>query len=77
MADRETDDEIANAVRAYLTEHPQAMDTVEGIAHWWLMRQHVRVQVEALSRVLHAMAEAGVLDELGTGDQRRYRLRRH
>jgi hypothetical protein len=29
-------DKLAEAVRRYLREHPNAADTVEGIAEWWL-----------------------------------------
>ena len=69
------DAELTESVLAYLAEHPDAMDTVSGIADWWLMRQRVRVEVEAVARVLHDLTERGVLEELGSGEQRRYRLK--
>ena len=31
---------VAEAVLNYLADCPQAMDTEEGIAEWWLMRRN-------------------------------------
>lgn len=70
------DEEVAQAVLRYLAEHPEAMDTLDGIAEWWLMRQQVRVSVTTLARVLRRLTESGVLEETGTGQSRRYRLKR-
>jgi hypothetical protein len=70
------DQELAEAVLSYLADHPAAMDTVEGIAEWWLMRQRVRVVVERVERVLGRYAEEGVLETVGAGPSRCYRLRR-
>ena len=70
------DEEVAQSILAYLAEHPQAMDTAEGIADWWIMRQQVRVTATAVARVLHQLAERGLLEEVGEGDTRRYRLKR-
>jgi hypothetical protein len=70
------DAEVAEAILGYLEEYPHAMDTAEGIAEWWLMRQQIRVQVTMLMRVLHRLTERGLLDEIGTGEQRRYFRRR-
>jgi Fe2+ or Zn2+ uptake regulation protein len=70
------DEEVAQSILAYLAEHPKAMDTAEGIAQWWIMRQQVRVTATTVSRVLHQLAEKGLLEEFGDGEQRRYRLRR-
>jgi hypothetical protein len=70
------DAELTEAILGYLEEHPHAMDTVEGIAEWWLMRQQIRVHAITLMRVLHRMTERGLLDEIGTGEQRRYFRRR-
>ncbi len=70
------DEEVAEAVLAYLAEHPQAMDSAEGIAQWWIMRQQVRESATTVTRVLRRLAEKGLLEELGEGEHRRYRLKR-
>jgi len=69
-------EEVAQSILAYLAEHPQAMDSVEGIAQWWIMRQQVRVNVMKLTQVLRQLVESGLVEEIGEGEQRRYRLRR-
>jgi len=66
----ETD--LADAVMEYVTEHPQAMDTIEGIAEWWIMRRQVRVNVEALQRALNQLTEKGLLESTKSGESIRY-----
>jgi hypothetical protein len=70
------DREMAEAVCAYLAEHPGAMDTLEGIAGWWLMRQRVRADLDRLERVLGRMVDSGVLETVGSTESPRYHLRR-
>jgi DNA-binding MarR family transcriptional regulator len=70
------DEEVAESILGYLSEHPQAMDTAEGIAEWWIMRQQIRVTVTALTRALQGLTEKGLVEELRDGEQRRYRLLR-
>jgi hypothetical protein len=70
------EEEMTQAILGYLAEHPQAMDTIEGIAEWWLMRQQVRVSMTMLSKVLQRLTESGAIEELRTGDTRQYRRRR-
>lgn len=67
--------ELAQAVIDYLAEHPQAMDTLQGIAEWWVMRQKVRVDVEALARVLRQLTEQGILEQIGSEEDARYHLK--
>src|SRR5258708_5472181 len=71
----QADAELATAVMKYLAEHPKAMDTLEGIAEWWVMRQQARVDLDSLSRVLRLLAAQGLVDVDGEGDQARYRLK--
>jgi hypothetical protein len=67
--------ELETAIRQYLAEHDGAMDTTEGIAEWWLMRERVRVDLAALTRILRRLTDEGVLERIGTGDGARYRLK--
>jgi hypothetical protein len=68
--------QMSEAVCSYLAEHPEAMDTLEGIAGWWLMRQQIRVDLERLDRVLHRLVDAGILEILGPDESPQFRLRR-
>lgn len=70
---RDSDEDVEDALVAYLAECPGAMDTPRAITDWWVMRQKVRVQVETVVRVLNKLVERGVLEQVGTGDERRYR----
>lgn len=70
------EDELARSVLNYLAEHPQATDTVEGIAEWWVMRERVRKDVELLQRVLRRLTQQGLLEEIHGGAQVRYSLKK-
>lgn len=76
MGDTDADEQLAASVLAYLAECPNAEDTAAGVTDWWLMRQRVRTQVEAVARVLRILVARGVLEETGSSEQRRYRLKR-
>lgn len=54
-------DEISLRILAYLAENPAAADTVEGIAHWWLLEREIRDQSAAIERALAALAAEGWL----------------
>ena len=73
--ERWREEKMADAILRYLAEHPQASDTLDGIAEWWIMRQQVRVDLNMLKKVLRQMTEGGVLEEIGEGDNRRYLLK--
>jgi len=66
---------LRELVLRYLAENPGAMDTLEGIAEWWVMREQLRVDLQRLSRVLDDLTRQGILEETGLGSDRVYRLR--
>ena len=71
-ADREA---VVTALLEYLHSNPQACDTLDGIAHWWLggqWRQRTRLVQDALN----GLEELGVIERVEAGDGRvRYRRR--
>jgi len=71
-----TKKEIRDAVVGYLTDRPQAMDSLEGISTFWLARHRVKVEVELLHSILEELVAEGFLEGKGRGARRRYHLRR-
>ena len=69
------EEQVAAQILEYLKERPHAMDTLEGIAEWWLLRQRIRMDVAMLAGVLRRLTARGVLETVGPPDDPRYRLR--
>jgi len=67
--------EIEDGVVEYLREYPSAMDTIDSIAEWWISRAQVRTDVILLAGVLERLTQQGILEQVGDGDERRYRLK--
>ena len=71
---READ--LARAVMRYLDEHPQAMDTVQGIAEWWVTRQQIQVEVEDLAKVLKRLVDESLIERVDSANGPLYRKNR-
>jgi hypothetical protein len=66
---------ILRGILAYLSEHPKAQDTVEGIAEWWLLRQRIRDSVTATEQALNELVERElVIRDEGPDGRWTYRL---
>ena len=71
-ADREA---VVSALLEYLHSNPQACDTLDGIARWWLGGQW-RQQTALVQDALDGLEELGVIERVEAGDGRvRYRRR--
>lgn len=63
-ADRDNnsaDVEIEEAVLSFLDRHPQAADTLEGIAEWWLPQQRYVTAQARIEAVLQQLVNRGAL----------------
>jgi len=43
---------VADKVLAYLVQHPQARDTMEGIVEWWLLEQRIQCAIADVEAAL-------------------------
>jgi hypothetical protein len=63
-------------VLEYLSQHPQAMDTLDGIAEWWVPLQNESIDRVELRNVLRSLTAEGLVEELHSGSSTRFSLRK-
>ena len=69
---------LANEVLGYLVRHPEAQDTADGIAEWWLLEQRIMEVVSNLEVVLEELVKKQFLLVAAGNDGRfYYRLNRN
>lgn len=54
---------ICQEILAYLAEHPDAKDTIEGIIEWWLLEQKIKHQAKMVKEALEELVDKGLLVE--------------
>lgn len=54
-------DEIARRIMNYLRKHPDARDTLEGIAKWWLGFEKIDESVKDVSIVIEGLKKKALL----------------
>ena len=72
MGDQDTDMEAADIARAiirYLNGHPDAKDTMEGIASWWLLREWTERKTAEVRRAVSLLVDKKLLVEMPRGSQ--------
>jgi len=70
--DKESDAEAVKTARAilrYLSRHPQAKDTLDGIATWWLLREWTERKAAEVKRAVSLLVEKKLVVELPVGGQ--------
>jgi hypothetical protein len=50
---------VAAAIRRYLRDHPNAADTVEGIARWWLSGNAGNTRLANVQRAIEQLVNRG------------------
>jgi Fe2+ or Zn2+ uptake regulation protein len=66
---------IAEAILDYLRKHPEAQDTLAGIAEWWLPEHEVKGSTATVKEALAELVTAGLISEHeGKDAQISYRL---
>lgn len=50
---------VADTIHRYLSSYPEASETVEGIARWWLARQRYNDSIELVQTALDFLESEG------------------
>ena len=67
--------EISQEILRYLREQPDASDTLEGIAEWWLLSQRITYEMKRVRTAVSELLEEGWIIEIkGENSTTRYRL---
>lgn len=61
---------IGREVLAYLAEHPDSQDTLEGIVEWWLLEREIKHQTALVREALAELVERGLVVERRRADAR-------
>jgi hypothetical protein len=59
--------QIAHEILAYLAEHPDAQDTLEGIVHWWLLERNIKYQMNFVREILDDLVLRGSVRKVELG----------
>ncbi len=69
------DDRIEREILEYLASHPDAQDTFEGIAEWWLLEHWIRHETGVVQAALQKLTACGrIVERKGPDGRRHYRL---
>lgn len=60
---RQRKPEVAREILSYFLRHPNAADTLEGIAEWRILDEKVRRSVEETKKALDWLVQRGFLQE--------------
>jgi hypothetical protein len=52
----------------YLTRHPQAQDTLDGILHWWVLDACIRKWAPKIAETVAQLVEQGLLEQSQSAD---------
>jgi hypothetical protein len=52
----------------YLTRHPDAQDTVDGIMHWWVLDTCIRTWAPKIAETIAQLVQQGFLEQKPSAD---------
>ncbi|MDH3974159.1 MAG: hypothetical protein OEV42_07755 [Deltaproteobacteria bacterium] len=67
--------EIREKILSYLLKNPEAGDTLEGIAQWWMIAETIDNTVDLIGGVLDEMVSKGKIERhSSSGERTVYRI---
>lgn len=69
--------DISFEILGYLIEHPDAQDTADGIAQWWILERCVKSQAPLVNEAIDYLVERGLIVRRKAKDSKiHYRINR-
>ena len=68
--DQKEQREVFYYVLAYLSENPDAGDTLDGILEWWLLDQRIKFETRNVSEAVSKLVSEGLVVEHTEADSR-------
>jgi hypothetical protein len=59
--------QLSDLIVRYLLKHPEARDSMEGIAEWWLLLQRIEDEVDNVKQALDLLVAEGLVEVEGAG----------
>jgi hypothetical protein len=56
-------DEIAREILAYLRDHPDAEDTLDGIVQWWILDRKIKYQKALVQKAIDDLTKSNLIIE--------------
>lgn len=61
---------LVREIEAYLANNPNAADTIDGVARWWLAQQRYQQAHEDVQRALEYLVSEGIVTKTKIADGR-------
>jgi len=55
---------VAEQISRYLESRPNAVDSLDGIVHWWLLKQKIEESAEVVQAAVDALIKDGVVEKI-------------
>lgn len=63
---------VAIKILRYLTQHPNAADTADGVLEWWLLKQSMFDEERVVEKALKGLVEQNLIFQEEAADRRKY-----
>ena len=55
---------VAGRISSYLESRPQALDSLDGILRWWLLKQHIEESAELVQAAMDYLVSSGEVEQI-------------
>ena len=62
-------DTVKKAILSYLVKHPDAGDTLEGIASWWIAKELIESETKIIANIIEVLLRDGFILKKVRGDK--------